>query len=267
MDDVSYLDAEAVFAALSPAEAVSALRETLAGGFDPSDDIPRTVTDISAGNMIFMPSEFGQWVGVKLVGVSTGNAERGSPRILGQYLMYEASTARLRTVIDGAALTTLRTPAVSVAAVLPALSRFPDPVKVVIFGAGPQGIGHADTIRAELDVAEAVFVVRSPTGSATRCEIVDGYSRQGRRKRTRPCATPTSSSPRPPRARRSSTPISSAPVPWCLRAARMIRTHGSRRRSCSLAQRSSSRTSTPPCAKPGTSSSRSPMVPSTRTRS
>ncbi|MGV2481880.1 UNVERIFIED_CONTAM: ornithine cyclodeaminase family protein, partial [Salmonella enterica subsp. enterica serovar Weltevreden] len=69
---------------------------------------------------------------------------------------------RLRTVIDGAALTTLRTPAVSVAAVLPALSRFPDPVKVVIFGAGPQGIGHADTIRAELDVAEAVFVVRSP---------------------------------------------------------------------------------------------------------
>lgn len=162
MDDVSYLDAEAVFAALSPAEAVSALRETLAGGFDPSDDIPRTVTDISAGNMIFMPSEFGQWVGVKLVGVSTDNAERGLPRILGQYLMYEASTLRLRTVIDGAALTTLRTPAVSVAAVLPALSRFPDPVKVVIFGAGPQGIGHADTIRAELDVAEAVFVVRSP---------------------------------------------------------------------------------------------------------
>ncbi|MBR7502653.1 hypothetical protein KCW65_21410, partial [Mycobacterium tuberculosis] len=38
----------------------------------------------------------------------------------------------------------------------------PGPGEVVIFGAGPQGIGHADTIRAELDVAEAVFVVRSP---------------------------------------------------------------------------------------------------------
>ncbi|GAA3836249.1 ornithine cyclodeaminase [Brevibacterium ammoniilyticum] len=174
MDDVTYLDAETVFSTLSPAEAVAALRETLADGFDPSDDIPRTVTDVSAGNMIFMPSEFGPWVGVKLVGVSTGNAERGLPRILGQYLMYEASTLRLRTVIDGAALTTLRTPAVSVAAVEPALSRFTAPVRVVVFGAGPQGVGHADTIAEVVDVAEVSFVVRSPD------QVGDQVRRRGR---------------------------------------------------------------------------------------
>lgn len=164
MDEVTYLDADDVFAALSPAEAVAALRDVLAGDFDPADDIPRTITDISAGNMIFMPSEIGRWVGVKLVGVSTDNAERGLPRILGQYLMYEASTLRLRTIIDGAALTTLRTPAVSVAAVAPALARFADPVRIVVYGAGPQGIGHVDTLRAVLDadIADIAFVVRSP---------------------------------------------------------------------------------------------------------
>ncbi|MCF2572390.1 ornithine cyclodeaminase family protein [Brevibacterium sp. UCMA 11754] len=164
MDEVKNLDAEAVFAALSPAEAVAALRAALANDFDPADDIPRTITDISAGNMIFMPSEIGDWVGVKLAGVSVGNPERGLPRIMAQYLMYDSATLELRTVIDGAALTTLRTPAVSVAAIEPALTRFTQPVNVVVFGAGPQGVGHADTIADVLDVelADVAFVVRSP---------------------------------------------------------------------------------------------------------
>lgn len=164
MDNVKYLDTETVFATLSPAEAVASLREALASDFDPSDDIPRTITDISAGNMIFMPSEIGDWVGVKLVGVSVANNERGLPRIMAQYLMYDSTTLELRTVIDGAALTTLRTPAVSVAAVAPVLNRFTQPVNVVVFGAGPQGIGHVDTIADVLDVelADVTFVVRSP---------------------------------------------------------------------------------------------------------
>ena len=164
MDDVKYLDSETVFSTLSPAEAVASLREALAGDFDPSDDIPRTITDISAGNMIFMPSEIGDWVGVKLAGVSVGNPERGLPRIMAQYLMYDSATLELRTVIDGAALTTLRTPAVSVAAIEPALNRFTQPVNVVVFGAGPQGVGHADTIADVLDVeiADVTFVVRFP---------------------------------------------------------------------------------------------------------
>ena len=164
MDEVKNLDAEAVFAALSPAEAVAALRAALASDFDPADDIPRTITDISAGNMIFMPSEIGDWVGVKLAGVSVGNPERGLPRIMAQYLMYDSATLELRTVIDGAALTTLRTPAVSVAAIEPALTRFTQPVNVVVFGAGPQGVGHVDTIADVLDVklADVAFVVRSP---------------------------------------------------------------------------------------------------------
>ena len=91
MDEVKNLDAEAVFATLTPAEAVASLREAFASDFDPADDIPRTISDISAGNMIFMPSEIGDWVGVKLAGVSVGNPERGLPRIMAQYLMYDSA--------------------------------------------------------------------------------------------------------------------------------------------------------------------------------
>jgi ornithine cyclodeaminase len=47
-------------------------------------------------------------------------------------------------VLDGTALTTLRTPAVSVAAVLPVL---PDrPLRVAVVGAGPQAVGHVATL-------------------------------------------------------------------------------------------------------------------------
>ncbi|MDN6605239.1 ornithine cyclodeaminase family protein [Brevibacterium sp.] len=177
MDDVKTLDTETVFATLTPAEAVASLREALAGDFDPSDDIPRTISDISAGNMIFMPSEIGNWVGVKLAGVSVGNPERGLPRIMAQYLMYDSTTLELRTVIDGAALTTLRTSAVSLAAVEPALNRFTQPVNVVIFGAGPQGTGHADTIadvhdrgrvlQAQTAEGDAALRVADIVGTAT----------------------------------------------------------------------------------------------------
>lgn len=164
MDDVTYLDAESVFGTLSPAEAVAALTDTVAGGFDPSADIPRTISEISSGNMIYMPAEIGDWVGVKLAGVATGNPELGLPRIMAQYLMYESRTLTLCTILDGAALTTLRTPAVSVAAVKPALGRFTSAVKILVYGAGPQGLGHAKTLAAVLDVpiADITFVVRSP---------------------------------------------------------------------------------------------------------
>jgi ornithine cyclodeaminase len=60
-------------------------------------------------------------------------------------------------------LTTLRTPAVSLAAVRPALSRFGEPPRVVIYGAGPQGVGHLEALHAVLHPATATFVVRGRT--------------------------------------------------------------------------------------------------------
>ncbi|MEX5720520.1 hypothetical protein [Geodermatophilus maliterrae] len=57
--------------------------------------------------------------------------------------------------------TTLRTPAVSVAAVLP---RLPDrPLRVAVVGAGPQATGHVATLAAVRPIEGATHLVRDPS--------------------------------------------------------------------------------------------------------
>jgi ornithine cyclodeaminase len=64
-------------------------------------------------------------------------------------------------VLDGAALTTLRTPAVSVAAVA---QRLPErPLRVGVIGAGPQACAHVLTLAAVRRLASAVHLVRDPS--------------------------------------------------------------------------------------------------------
>jgi ornithine cyclodeaminase/alanine dehydrogenase-like protein (mu-crystallin family) len=83
------------------------------------------------------------------------------PRIQAVYLLFDHDTLELRAVLDGTALTTLRTPAVSVAAVLPGL---PDRMlRVAVIGAGPQATGHVATLSAVRRVEQASYVVRDPS--------------------------------------------------------------------------------------------------------
>ena len=94
--------------------------------------------------------------------------------------MFDAETLRPTHLLDGVALTNLRTPAVSVAAVKPWLDRVDEPLRVVAFGGGPQGLGHLETIAAVHPVATSAVVVRHPDRvelpeslSATRVLAVD----------------------------------------------------------------------------------------------
>jgi ornithine cyclodeaminase/alanine dehydrogenase-like protein (mu-crystallin family) len=156
---VRFLDADAV-AALGPAVAVQAVIDALRGGLDPGADPGRTIVPLTHGQFLLMPSEAPTAAGVKVVTVAPGNAERGLPRVQAAYLLFDSDTLALRAVLDGTALTALRTPAVSVAAVL---GRLPDrPLRVAIVGAGPQATGHAATLAAVRQVEETTFVVRDP---------------------------------------------------------------------------------------------------------
>jgi len=71
-----------------------------------------------------------------------------------------------RILMEGAALSNIRTPAVSFAATRDALLRSADPLDVVIFGTGPQGIDHLETLKAVLssrrEIASVTFIVRTP---------------------------------------------------------------------------------------------------------
>jgi ornithine cyclodeaminase/alanine dehydrogenase-like protein (mu-crystallin family) len=156
---VRFLDADAV-AALGPAAAVRAVTDALRAGLDPAADPPRAAVGLSNGQFLLMPSETAAAAGVKVATVAPGNPARGLPRIQAAYLLFDRDTLALRAVLDGTALTTLRTPAVSVAAVLPAL---PDrPLRVAVVGAGPQAVGHVATLAAVRPLASATHLVRDP---------------------------------------------------------------------------------------------------------
>ena len=122
----------------------------------------------------------------------------GLPRIQAAYLLFDPETLALNAVLDGTALTTLRTPAVSVATVL---ERLPDrSLRAAVFGAGPQATDHVSTL--------AVVGQRPLPDTARRNQARITAGRQGvavrRHHRLR----------RPRRGHRCSTPLCCATTPW-----------------------------------------------------
>jgi ornithine cyclodeaminase len=156
---VRFLDADDV-AALGPAAAVRAITDALSGGLDPAADPARIPVGLTSGQLLLMPSEVAAAVGVKVVTVAPENPTRGLPRIQAAYLLFDRDTLALGAVLDGTALTTLRTPAVSVAAVLPRLPEHP--LRVVVVGAGPQATGHVATLAAVRELDRVTYLVRDP---------------------------------------------------------------------------------------------------------
>ena len=122
-------------------------------GLDPATTTPRMSVPAPAGELLLMPAVDGGSAGVKVVGVAPANGRLGLPRVQGLFLLFDAATLTPRAVLDGAALTTLRTPAVSVAAVRSVLDGRQRPVRAVVFGAGPQGAGHLENARGRAGAA------------------------------------------------------------------------------------------------------------------
>jgi len=152
-----FIDTEQV-RALGPVAATRALVAALQSGLDPAASPPRIAVDLPAGHLLLMPAHDDVVAGVKLVTVAPDNPARGLPRIQAAYLLFDGSTLGLQAVIDGTALTTLRTPAVTMASILPFLPTHP--VSCVIVGAGPQAIGHAEALAAHTPLASLTFLVR-----------------------------------------------------------------------------------------------------------
>ncbi|MFD7029484.1 ornithine cyclodeaminase family protein [Streptomyces sp. NPDC059917] len=148
---------------LTPAAAVDALADALREGPDPEGCPQRTALAVPGGELLLMPAASGAYAGVKVAGVAPGNPARGLPRITGSYLLLDGPTLRPLALFDGAALTALRTPAVSALA-LRHLAPVGRPLRLVLFGSGPQAYGHLEATRAVRELAEVVVVARDPAG-------------------------------------------------------------------------------------------------------
>jgi len=159
-----WIPADEVFARVGFGAAVRAVQRHLNGGFDPARDFSRDVLDLTNGQLLLMPTQSIDFVGVKVATIAPGNAAVGKERIQGVYLLMDATTLSPLALIEGAALTMLRTPAISAAA-----ADFLAPAEVdhlVVFGAGPQAWGHIQAMRAIRSLVRVSIVARNQNHAA-----------------------------------------------------------------------------------------------------
>ncbi|MGN9777498.1 ornithine cyclodeaminase family protein [Micromonospora sp. H33] len=141
--------------------AVDALEAALREGLDPERETPRSRLATQTGEMLIMPATRGGYSGCKLLSSTPDNASRGLPLIQGAFLLFEDPGQRPVAVIDGTALTNLRTPAVSALAVRHLLTRSTgEPLRLTVFGTGPQARGHVEAMCALHEISEISLVGR-----------------------------------------------------------------------------------------------------------
>ena len=206
-----------------------------------------------------MPSHSRRYAGVKIATVAPGNPALGLPRIQGTYLLLDAETLSPLAVLDGVALTAIRTAAVSAAAA--DLLAVAEPERLVVFGTGPQAHSHVEALRAirptlrhitvvgrDEDRLAAFLAQYGDAGPTVEAGAPDAVARADLVACCTTARAPPSTAQLCPRMRRSSPSARTSP-----RRARST----TRRRA---GRRSWSRRAGPRCARPATSSSPSGRV-------
>jgi ornithine cyclodeaminase len=147
-----FISAEEVARRLTAAQAVDALEAALMAGLDPEADAPRGAIELERGQLLVMPSVAAAQPVVKLVTVG------GEPRVQGVCVVFDGTMLAPVALVDGIALTNLRTAAVSALAVRHLA--VPDARRMVVFGRGPQAQAHAAALRAVRPLEDVELVGR-----------------------------------------------------------------------------------------------------------
>jgi len=172
MSSLPWIDAARIASLLTMAQAVDVIEAALAAGLDTSADPARSVVPVAHGQLLLMPSQTHDAVGVKLASVAPGNPELGLPRIQAVYVLFDSVTLAPVALLDGVALTSLRTPAMSAVAVRHLAVA--EASRLVVFGSGPQAAGHVEALRAVRDVHDVVIVGRDRGRAAALADAVGG---------------------------------------------------------------------------------------------
>jgi ornithine cyclodeaminase/alanine dehydrogenase-like protein (mu-crystallin family) len=111
------------------------------------------------GELLLMPGVGPDGVGVKVVTVNPENPERGLPFVHAVYALFDPASLAPLALIDGEALTALRTAAVSGLATRHLA--LPDAGRLVIFGAGTTATTHLEAMRAVRPIRGVTIVSRT----------------------------------------------------------------------------------------------------------
>lgn len=178
MPDVTTLDAAAVRRLLTPAAARASQREAfLALHRGTGTAPPRAVMAIGEGYTFCYPARHAPDAGavVKVGSFTPENPARGLPAVSATVVVLDPGDGRLRALLDGTEVTTLRTAAASalaVEALAPHL--LAAPAAVAVLGSGVQGRAHVDAVLDVLPGAELRLWGRTAAS-------VDAWAEQVRR--------------------------------------------------------------------------------------
>lgn len=154
-----HLDASAVVEHLPVQLAIRVLDDALRSGAELPHSEPRSRISAEGGELLVMPAVGDAGAGIKLVSVATDNPGKGLPLIHGVYALFAPGTLRLEALIDGPALTGVRTAAVS--GWVTDLLASPEAARLVMFGSGPQAHAHLDAMLAVREITDVRVVSRN----------------------------------------------------------------------------------------------------------
>lgn len=143
---------------------IAALEKRLAEGWDVSEPA-RSIHRVGDGQLLLMPGWDADYLAVKINTLLPAGYTSDGPRVQGIVAVFELPGMAPVLVLDAAAFTALRTPAVSAVATKHLARR--DASRLVVFGAGPQAAGHVEAIRLVRDVG-SVGIVSRTAASAER---------------------------------------------------------------------------------------------------
>jgi ornithine cyclodeaminase len=154
----AFIDGALLSDLLPIGDAIDALASMFAAPLPQSPQRVRHET--ASGELLLMPAIGSRYVGIKLVTVAPGNPSRGRPVVQATYVLLDGETLTPVAVIDGDALTALRTSAVSALATRHLATE--ESRALIIFGAGVQGNAHLDAMAAVRAIESVRVVSRSP---------------------------------------------------------------------------------------------------------
>ncbi len=163
MTSVRFLDEKATYAAATIGQCADALEVALRAGLPGEPDPARIFVNLPPGELLLMPSRVTGTPTVKIVTIHH-DADRPDPRIKGVHVVFDPVSLAPTVIMDAAALTVMRTTAVSIAALR--MIAKPDCDTLVVFGAGPQARAHIDAIIAEWPIRHVTVVARRPERAA-----------------------------------------------------------------------------------------------------
>lgn len=168
MGPVRLVDAADVRRLLPPKEAVAALERALVAGLDIEADSPRLFSPARSGEFLLMPAASATGAGVKVLTLAPDNPAKGLPKIQGHYLLFSGEDLAPRAIIDGAALTLARTPAMTTMVVQ---AVHPDPIPhLLVYGTGPQARAHVEHLAECVGLSAVSIAGRTSARAAVFAE-------------------------------------------------------------------------------------------------